>query len=53
MFVFVRKLEVNRKYICDQTKIKNEIKIFFGEIVKCHKAKLFTSLATILKTCLV
>ena len=33
----LRKLEVNRKEICDQAKINDEIKIFFEQAFKCYK----------------
>ena len=47
----IRKLEVNGKEICDQTKINDEIKIFFDEEgFKCHKGKSFTNLSNILNS---
>ena len=46
----IRKLEVNGKEICDQTKINDEIKIFFEEGFKCHKGKSFTNLSNILNS---
>ena len=39
-----RKLEVNGKEICDETKINDEIKILFEEVFKCHKEKSFTKI---------
>ena len=46
----VRKLEVNRKEICDQAKINDEIKNFFEEAFKCHNGKSFTNLSNILNS---
>ena len=45
----VRRLETNGKEICDQTKMKDGIKIFFKEIFK-YKGKSFTSLSNILNS---
>ena len=39
-----RKLEVNGKEICNETKINDEIKILFEEVFKCHKEKSFTKI---------
>ena len=35
----VRKLEINGNEFCDQTKINDEIKIFFEEAFRCCKGK--------------
>ena len=44
----LRKLEVKGKEIFDQTKIDDEIKIFFEEAFKCHKGKSFANLSNII-----
>ena len=46
----VRKLQVNGKEVCDQAKLNDEIKIFFGEACKYHKGKSFTNLFNILNS---
>ena len=43
-------LEVNGKEMRDQAKINDEIKIFFEEVFKYHKGKLFTNLSNILNS---
>ena len=46
----LRKLEVKGKEIFDQTKIDDEIKIFFEEAFKFHKGKSLTNLSNILNS---
>ena len=48
--MLISRLEVNRKEICDQAKINDEIRIFFLKAFKWHKSKSLTHLSNILNS---